>query len=214
MLVLNKLRQETGYYCGPAVLSMLLNGLGKDVEQSAIVSAAKLEPKEVSLNGMEIGNLAMAVKSLFADLQVWCKRESSIRDIMGLLKAGMPVAVDWQGVFDHDEYGDELWHHSTPLSRFFGKFNNDPETTGDQGHYVVVVDLDIEAGWVKFVDPYGHYAGKERFLATWEFEERWWDDRLGLDESGKKVRILENRLLFVVTSVDAPPPEELELVKV
>lgn len=214
MIGINKLRQETGYYCGPAVVCMLLGRLGKTVEQSAIVSAAGLEASDVSLNGMEIDSIAKVVKNLFADLQVWCKRESSLDDIMGLLRLGMPVAVDWQGIFDHDEYGDELWHHSTPLSRFFKQFKNEPETYGDQGHYAIVVDINFEVGWVKFVDPYGHYAGKERFLATWEFEERWWDDRLGHDESGKKVRILESRLLFVITSVDAPPPEELGLVLV
>ena len=52
---------------------------------------------------------------------------------------------------------------------------------------------------MRFADPYGHYAGKDRYVALWEFEERWWDDRIDTDEKGKKVYVLEERLIFVVT---------------
>ncbi len=191
-----KIRQETGSYCGPAVIEMLVKNIGRSVAQKEIVVAAEAE-NYVMKEGIPLIDLAKGVKKLFPDLVVWEKQNSSLEEIKKLVEAGYPVAVDWQGIFTADEYKDDV---EDKWSAFWNKLGKGLTLNGDQGHYCIVIDIDLEEGFVKFVDPYGHYAGKTRFVATWEFEERWWDDRLGKGEAGKKTVILENKLMFVIAS--------------
>lgn len=193
-----KVRQETGSYCGPAVVEMLVGNLGKTVTQVEVVEAC--EAKETVMEfGIPLVDLAKGVKRLFPRLAIWEKHSSTIEDIKAMVDAGYPVVVDWQGIFTEDEYGDEIWNTRNKFGSLVSKFKKEPVSIGDQGHYCIVVDIDIKKGFMEFVDPYGHYAGKSRFVAIWEFEERWWDDRIGLDKDGKKKLIVENKLMFVIS---------------
>jgi hypothetical protein len=195
-----KARQETGSFCGPAVIETLLGHLGRKVSQLEVVEACEAKTT-VMKDGISLVGLAKGVKKLFPDLQVWEKQNSSISDIYSLVEHGYPVAVDWQGVFTTDEYGDEIWNTRDKFRLWLSKVKKEPVGKGDQGHYCIVTDVDQAKGYIRFVDPYGHYAGKDRFLATWEFEERWWDDRIGIDQNGKKSLIIENKLMFVIVPI-------------
>lgn len=190
-------KQETGSYCGPAVFEMLLANLGQEAAQKQIVEACKAE-KTVMKAGIPLTDLAKGIEILFPHLQVWQKQNSGIDDIKKLVDNGYPVGVDWQGMFTEDEYGDEIWNTRDKIRVWWSSITKEPLESGDQGHYCIVVDVNLTIGYLQFIDPYGHYAGRERFISLWEFEERWWDDKLGQDEQGKKKVILENRLMFVV----------------
>lgn len=206
-------KQETGAYCGPAVIQMLVRHLGKEISQVEIVEACEAKKSVMSL-GIPLVDLASGVKKLFPGLQVWEKQNSKIEDIEELIANGYPMAVDWQGIFTADEYGDEILVSRNKFQMWLDKFRKIPVAVGDQGHYCIAVELNSKSGYLKFVDPYGHYAGKERFVAIWEFEERWWDDRVGKDEVGKDTVIMENRLMFLVTTSEDNFPETVEMKRV
>ena len=166
MSILKRSRQETGSFCGPCVVQMLVSQFGIDIEQRQIVDACGAG-KTVMKLGIPLRSLAVGVKKLFPDLSIWQKSHSSVEDMEKLINQGYLVAFDWQGIFDHDEYKDDVlpsWWEKT-LSRF----KKVPELKGDQGHYCIALEVDIEKSYLKFVDPYGHYAGKDRFVALWEF---------------------------------------------
>ena len=91
---------------------------------------------------------------------------------------------------------------------------NEPVAVGEQGHYCVALEVNKKKGYLRFADPYGHYAGKDRFVALWEFEERWWDDRIGKDARGKKIYVLEKRLIFVVAKKGDQKPAKFGMVEI
>lgn len=210
---LKRVKQLTGSYCGPAVFEMLVSNLGFDLNQDSLVDASNAR-ETVAAEGISLPDLAHGLGRLYPDLKVWKKENAKVEDIKILVEFGYFVAVDWQGIFNSDEYGDEIWNSGNKLSNWWRKVKNDPEALGEQGHYCIALEVNTKKGYLRFADPYGHYAGKDRFIAIWEFEERWWDDRIGLDEKGKKVRIVENNLLFVVTQKEDKRPEELGLMEI
>ena len=207
------MKQLTGSYCGPAVMQMLASSLGVSVYQETLVDACEAR-KTVMKEGISLIDLAKGLRKLNPDLIVWAKMDSKIEDIKEMLDFGYPVAVDWQGIFTEDEYGDEIWNRSDKLVSWWGKQMGEPVSVGEQGHYCIAVEINTNKGYLRFADPYGHYAGKDRFVALWEFEERWWDDRIDKDEKGKKKYVLENRLMFVVTKKGDKTPKKLGMVEV
>ncbi len=211
--LVKKSKQETGAYCGPAVVQMLIGQLKEEVSQEQIVEACEAKETVMSL-GIPLVDLAKGVKKIFPGLQVWEKQDSQVSDMQILVDKGYPVAVDWQGIFTTDEYGDEILVTKNRFQEWLDKYRKIPVAAGDQGHYCIVVEIDSKKGFIKFVDPYGHYAGKERFIAVWEFEERWWDDRVGVDEAGKKVVIVENRMMFLITPSDDTFPETVGMKRI
>lgn len=201
----SRVKQLTGSYCGPAVFEMLVGDLDLPLDQEKMVDAAGAR-KTVMKTGTSLDDLVKGLKQIYPDLTVWAKRESKVEDLETLTKKGYPVAINWQGIFNSDEYGDDeidTW----------GEWRNNlvkgPVLKGEQGHYCVALEVDKKKGDLRFADPYGHYAGKDRFVAIWEFEERWWDDRIGIDEQGKKEYVLEKRLMFLVTKKSDTLPGKL-----
>lgn len=189
-------RQETGSFCGPAVMQMLLSQFGISADQRQIVEACGAS-ETVMRVGIPLKSLIVGVKEIYPEIFIWQKSASTTSDIETLLKNGYLVAFDWQGIFAGDEYHDDVlpgfWE------KLVSKRRNEPILTGDQGHYCIALEINTEKGFLKFADPYGHYAGKDRYVSLWEFEERWWDDRLDKDENGRSVRVLEERLIFLLT---------------
>lgn len=199
-------RQVTGSYCGPAVMAMLLSVFGKRLSQTELVDATGM--KEVVMkDGITLKELAGGLKKLYPDYVVWVKMGSKIEDLYRMIKAGYLVGVDWQGVFDRDEYGDD--EEEGRIRTAFRKLIGEPFLEGLQGHYCIVTGVNLKEGFIKFIDPYGHYSGRDRFIATWEFEERWWDDRIDIGEDGKKKYVLEKKMAFVVTTKGDRKPEKL-----
>lgn len=206
-------RQETGSFCGPCVMQMLVSRLGKQIDQFAL-SDAYADRKIVMREGIALDGLAKALRKLLPDLQVWQKYNSSFQDIKEMLDRGIPVGFDWQGIFDRDEYGDEYWNLQREWRKKWEEIRGVPQLEGDQGHYCIALEIDPEKGYLRFADPYGHYAGKDRFVALWELEERWWDDKLGKDEHGKVTRVIEERLIFVVTEKDDETPLKVGMERI
>ena len=206
-------RQITGSHCGPAVVQMLLSQLGIVVDQEEIVDAAGIR-KTILQDGTPINKLSLAVKNLYPNLSLWVKRETSIKDLQKLVNEHKYlVAVNWQGVFESDDYPqDEV--KTDRLGEWLDKIQGVPKLKGDQGHYCVALEVNTGKGYLRFADPYGHYAGKDRFIAIWEFEDKWWDDRYDKDSLGHKTYVLENRLIFVVTTNDDNLPQELGMVRI
>ncbi len=203
-------RQETGSYCGPSVMQMLLSQYGVEVDQKSIVEACGATDT-VMKSGIPLNVLIVGVKKLFPEFVVWQKSNSTVEDIQTLVEKGYLVAFDWQGIFSHDEYGDDVL--PTKWEEFRNWIAKIPELKGSQGHYCIALEVNMKKGYLRFADPYGHYAGFDRFVAMWEFEERWWDDRLDKDEKGKVVRVLEERLVFVLTKKEDRFPASLGMEK-
>lgn len=203
-------KQLTGAYCGPAVFQMLVSVFGLEMDQEALVDACEAR-KTVMKEGIALPGLARGLKKLCPELVLWRKMNSKIDDIGNLLEDGYLVGVDWQGIFNSDEYGDDeedKWHE------FLDKLYGTSALRGSQGHYCIVLEVNKKKGYLRFADPYGHYAGKDRFVAIWEFDERWWDDRIDRGRNRKGTYVYENRLIFIVTQKGDRKPAELGMVEV
>lgn len=204
---IRKVKQLTGSYCGPAVFEMLVSPFGIELNQEVTVDACNAREK-IARDGVSLAELAHGLGRLYPDLRVWRKTEASIQDIQSVLEKGYMVGLDWQGIFSSNEYGDEIWNTKDKLSDWWKEKTHQPMAIGDQGHYCIALEVNPKKGYLRFADPYGHYAGKDRFVAIWEFEERWWDDLVEKDSRGKNVYVLENRLMFVVV-----PKEDKSLLE-
>lgn len=206
-------RQENGSYCGPAVIQMLLSGIDLSVDQETITNTYGSKDL-VMKEGIPLIGLAKVIRKLFPEVEVWQKDKTTIQELKNLVDAGYVVGFDWQGIFNSDEYGDEYWNFQSRWKEKWKQWRGIPTLKGDQGHYCIALGVDIEKGYLRFADPYGHYAGKDRYVALWEFEERWWDDRIDTDEKENKVYVLEERLVFIVTSKEDQKPGEMGMVRV
>lgn len=206
-----RVKQETGSYCGPAVMEMLVSAHDRKLDQERMVEACGASSSVMKV-GIPLIDLARGLRKIYPELVVWEKSGSKLKEIKTLLAQDYLVAVDWQGVFVADEYEDDEedgWWKS-----FGDKMTNAPILKGSQGHYCIVLEVETKKGFLRFADPYGHYAGKDRFVATWEFEERWWDDRIGRDTLGRKKYILEDRLMFLVAKKGDEFPATIGMVRV
>lgn len=203
-------KQLTGSYCGPAVIKMLASGVSVDIGQEALVDACESR-NTVMKEGIPLSGLAKGLKRLCPDLVLWQKMDSKVDDISNLLEEGYKVGFDWQGIFNSDEYGDDeedKWH--VWLDKLYGT----PALRGTQGHYCVALEVNKKKGYLRFADPYGHYAGKDRFVAIWEFGERWWDDRIDRSRNGKGTYLYENRMMFLVAQKGDNKPATMGMVEV
>ncbi len=214
MVNFKRVMQKTGSYCGPAVFEMLVSQYGLELDQERMVEACGAR-NTVMKEGVPLVGLAKGLKSVYPELAVWQKSHSSLVDIKTLVDKDYLVGFDWQGVFTTDEYGDEIWNTKDRVGAWWKReIKGEPVEKGDQGHYCIALEIDLEKGFLRFADPYGHYAGKDRFVATWEFEERWWDDRIDTDEAGKKMYVLESRLMFLVAKKGDEFPGTLGMTRV
>lgn len=214
MVNFKRVKQETGSYCGPAVFEMLVSAHGLDLDQESMVEACNAK-ETVMKEGIPLIGLAKGLVRIFPDLIVWQKSYSRLTDMKTLVDKDYLVGFDWQGIFSANEYGDEIWNTKDKVEAWWRReIKGEPVEKGDQGHYCIALEIDLDKGFLRFADPYGHYAGKDRFVATCEFEERWWDDRIDKDEKGKKVYVLESRLMFLVAKKGDEFPASLGMERV
>lgn len=178
---LRRVRQNKSYYCGPAVVEMLLSHFGKEVSQEMIVEMAKVEDKIMRL-GMTVEDMAVALKILAPEMAFWYMTDAKIGDLREIVREyNYPVGINWQGIFEEDDYGDV------------------EDAEEDEGHYSVAVDVDTGDNYIQIADPYGNYAGLDRRFSILEFERRWWDEEWLIDPvTGKKKYIYRNRPMFVI----------------
>jgi len=202
---LKRYKQLTGYNCGPATLQILLSHFGVETHQEQMIDAAGVR-SSIEKQGMSVRQLAKVIGTLYPYMSFWTKRDSTVSDLVAMVREyNYPVGVNWQGIFEYEhvqEYpGESEDEHETGLS-------------GQEGHYSVLVDLDTMSNYVQLVDPYGHYAGRDRFIKIQEFLTRWWDDNYETDPlTGGHKYVYESRLMFTILPKSITFPEELGMVR-
>lgn len=190
---IQRFMQITDSHCGAAVTQMLLSNLDTFVSQEEIAEAADVT-HSIAEYGMQIDEMALAVRRLAPDLQFWYKESAELDDLVALTNQyGMPVGVEWQGTFgqDDDEEEDDSGDH-------------------DYGHYSIVIDVNVEDDVIVMVDPYRDFSLKDRYFSIGEFLPRWWDVNEVFDQTGQYSRLVEDyHMLFVVTKKGASFPKLL-----
>lgn len=206
---LGRVRQINNSFCGPATLQILLSHFGLSADQYKLVEAATTREHALR-KGMSIELLAMAIRNLYPEYRLWAKRETSIADLEKMVREyNYPVGVDWQGIFEGDDYPDD---HETIYTSLPGE--DESMCKGETGHYSVIVDADRSKNYVRMLNPYGHYADNDQLIDLNDFLKRWWDDRMDYFEDGTNKYVYENKLMFVVVPVGVTIPESLGMVEI
>ncbi len=189
---------------------MLVSAFGLSLRQEDMVEASGARNTVMKV-GIPLEDLAKGLKKTYPELVVWQKLGGTVEEINALSNKGYLVAVDWQGIFAEDEYGDD---EEDRWGKVWNKVAKVPEMKGTQGHYCIVLEVNQKKGYLRFVDPYGHYAGQDRFIAIWEFLERWWDDKVVPVGRLKKQYVVEDRLMFLVAKKGDKTPASLGMKRV
>ena len=185
MISLPSVAQKTYSHCGPAVLQLLFSYLQRKVTQDEIAEAAGVAHSIVR-DGIRPLQLARAVEVLEPDLEFWFRQETSLDDLSRLLHDyHWPVAVNWQGLF-YDTIEEQEQKQ--------GLVND------DDGHYSVVIDIDIQAKTIMMRDPFPEYAATPRQIPLQWFETRWWD-------AVREEYLQTTRMIFLITPRDAHFPK-------
>ena len=182
---MRRVKQITSYHCGPAVVKMLLSCQGVTVNQKDIVAAAGIG-RHLKIYGMTVAEMSQAVSRLFPKLQLWYKDNSNLKELQTVIRDyQVPVGVEWQGVFE--EYEDE-----------------------DNGHYAVVVYLNMADNVILLADPFKKYAGKDRRFSIIDFEHRWWDiNEISDPRTGKHKLVKDYHMMFMILPQELAWPESL-----
>jgi len=203
-----RVRQLNNSYCGPATLQIRLQHYGIETDQEKLVAAGSSRAHVLGC-GMSLEMLARAVRNLYPNMALWAKRDASLSDIEAMVREyNYPVGVDWQGVFETDDYAD------LPEETDVEPSIESPLLKGEAGHYSVVVDVDRANDNIRITNPYGNYSQEDQFFRVQDFLNRWWDDRMDLEADGRRKYIYENRLMFVVVPREVEAPAELGMVMI
>jgi hypothetical protein len=187
---MKRLAQISNSHCGPAVLRMLLSNVGvNQIKQRDIVAAAGVEHR-IRDHGTTVAQLAMAVRKLVPEVNLWFKNEATVAELDTLVnKYQVPVGVEWQGVFR--EYGD-----------------------GESGHYGVITYLDRDLDRVRIADPFSVFAGKDRLFRLSYFQKRWWDTNEIKDaQTGRRRIVRDHQLLFIVVPNEVTFPSLMGMTR-
>lgn len=190
---MNRVRQWNDYYCGPAVLEMLVSMYGISLRQDQIVFAANAQHK-IRTHGTLVSDLSLALSQLAPDYRLWFKQDSSISDLSTLINTSqLPVGVEWQGMFEDDDEDEE---------------EEEENDIGDDdpGHYGIITGIDTVENWVTMADPY-HNNGVDRQLTVLEFERRWWDINEIVNDKGQRQQVDDYHVMFVVVPLSTTTPE-------
>lgn len=174
------------------MLEMLLDGLDIHITQDQIVVAAGVA-EVIDVQGMRIDQLALACSRVAPEIKFFYKFQSSLKDIRWLLSMGIPVGVEWQGLF-YDSPEDE---------------EDEPSDETEYGHYSIITHLDDHRHQLIIVDPYRDFAFQDRIFSVDYFLNRWWDtNEIPHDDPEKVTFVNDDRLLFFVTLADSQPFDE------
>jgi ABC-type bacteriocin/lantibiotic exporter with double-glycine peptidase domain len=185
---IKRIRQQTDYHCGPAVVVMLASYVDTKIRQHDVIIAANVQ-KSYRQRGMTISELGKGLKFLCPDLTFWYKNEANIDDLDSLINTHhFPVGIEWQGAFG--QYADE-----------------------DSGHYSVVTAIDRKENIITLSDPFYYFAGTDRIFPIDEFISRWWDNNEVVNPDVPTAILTKDiQSLFLVTKKDHQFPEELHLL--
>lgn len=181
---MQRFMQITDSHCGAAVTQMLLSNVGVLVSQEEIADAAGVT-HTIADYGMQVSQMALAVRRLAPQVQVWSKESAELDDLSALVNQyGYPVAVEWQGTFGQDDDEDE---------------EEDDSGEHDYGHYSIVTRVDLEEDTIVMVDPYRDFSLKDRYFSVSEFLPRWWDVNEVFDIADRYSHLVEDyHMLFII----------------
>jgi hypothetical protein len=176
----DRFTQISESHCGPAVIQMLLQNLGIEVTQEAVVEAGGANDLIKQL-GMRVDQLAWAVRQLAPQTCFWYKDHSMIEELVQILvNYDYPVGIEWQGLFE-DKLEDET-------------------QDGDYGHYSVVTMADAKGQKLVIVDPYKDFRSQDRNFSFEFFMSRWWDTNNFPDKlTGKDCLVEDRQMMFIIT---------------
>lgn len=188
---MKRVKQISASHCGPATARMLLSFSGFDAfKQDQIVEAAGVTGK-LNTHGTTIGDLALAVRRLVPQVNLWYKDQATVEELDALVNEyRVPVGVEWQGVF------------------------LDIEEDDDPGHYSVATYVSIPENLIRIADPYHHYPDHDRTFKLSFFDKRWWDTNEMKDPvTGRNRYLLDERMMFVILPREITFPKHLGMVQ-
>jgi len=174
-------------HCGPAVIQMLLQNLGIEVNQKAVAEAGGASDL-IEQQGMRVDQLAQAVRQLAPQTRFWYKDLSTIEELAQIVADyDYPVGIEWQGLFE-DRLEDETQE-------------------GDYGHYSVVTMVDSNSQKLVIVDPYKDFRSQDRIFTFEFFMSRWWDTNDFPDpQTGIEHLVEDRQMMFIITPEDVTFP--------
>lgn len=168
--------QKRGY-CGPASIAMLFSAYDIEVTQEELAEAAGITHK-IADHGSRLDELQDAVRKLFPDYMIMAKANADLNDLVRLVgKRGLPVGVEWQGMFINDQ------------GQYFV-----------EGHYSVVVEIDRTQNTITLLDPERRSLLPRGVININDFMHRWWEinEAPHLSKPGELDLIRNERMVFVL----------------
>ncbi len=197
-------------HCGPAAVQMMLSNLGIEVAQEQVAEAGGAASL-IAMQGMSIGQLALAVYRLAPQVVFYFKDHATIDDLVRIVNDYRhPVGVEWQGVFEDEDAArmdraNQAWiqnHPSHPQNGpgQEGLPGNSESLNTDYGHYSLVVRADRRRRELIIADPYKDFFSQARIFGFQEFEARWYDYNEVPDPvTGQPAAMEDYHMLFVIT---------------
>jgi ABC-type bacteriocin/lantibiotic exporter with double-glycine peptidase domain len=188
---MKRVAQRTDSHCGPAVLQMLYSFLGEHIDQHKFVVATGAE-KKLDEYGMTVFELEKASNLLAPEYKFWYKDHGTAEELSYIVNnKGFPVGVEWQGRFL--EYADDV-------------------AFPDNGHYAVVVAINIPENKITIADPFEPFAHKDRKFYLDKFLKRWWDiNEVVNPATGEVTHLADDQMMFIVVPKDETFPQKLSM---
>ncbi len=188
---MKRVAQVNDFFCGPAVLRMLLSFWGIKILQKEIVRQCGFDMRRMVRHGLNLLQMEQAIEVVAPQMQFWSKQNTELRELNKLINHyRIPVGVEWQGLFEE-----------------YSNLEDD-----DEGHFSIVTYLNLAENRIQIADPFGPFSEEDREFSIRRFEERWWDVNV-LEDNGRKRTEYDKRMIFLVAPKGENFPEELEMVK-
>jgi len=190
-----RIGQTTPYYCGPAVMEMLLKYQNVQVDQHYLVEISGVAYK-IKEHGMLLSEMAQTINSMPLGVKFWYKRDSTMRELSMLVNQfNCPVGVEWQGLFDYEDDEEEDDDDDEGSTWPYDEEDDDD----DPGHYSVVTYCSTQENVIMMADPDLHYSGTDRQFSVLEFERRWWDINQVKDKyNGRMTEVDDYHACFII----------------
>ena len=220
----SRFMQISESHCGPAAVQMMLSNLGIEVSQEQVAEAGGVTSL-ITMNGMRIDQMALAVRQLAPQAVFYYKDHATITELVRIVTDYRhPVGVEWQGVFEDEDAAqldraNKFYHPnkmvsaqpSTGTGQEGLERNGETENT-DYGHYSLVVHASRRRKEIIIADPYKDFFSQARIFGFQEFETRWYDYNEVIDPASGRAKLVEDyHLLFVIARWNILFPKRMGL---
>lgn len=188
---MKRVAQINDYFCGPAVLRMLLSFWGVRVLQKEIVERCNFDVRKIENEGLNLLEMNRAVEKMAPQMQFWSKQNSEMEDVDKLVNQfHIPVGVEWQGAFEEYTVPGE-----------------------EGGHFSVFTAISLEDNKLKIADPFSPFYEEDRVFTINHFERIWWDNNYIEESDGRRYSELDRKVMFVIIPKEEDFPEKMGMVK-